>query len=115
MAGGGFVDKRKKEIGGFHKYLIPAFAVRCLFIFRGVRAQAQELPSISAQSAALLVADTGEFYLKKTLNNSGEWQAATKIMTSLLAGGGERPNRVYGDGSRFEWRARPLVCRQGIR
>lgn len=79
MAGGGFVEQTKKEIGGFHKYLIPLLLCGVFLFFCGVQAQAQELPSISAQSAALLVADTGEFLFEKTLNNSGEWQAQPKL------------------------------------
>ena len=88
------LNKRKKEIGGFHKYLIPLLLCGVFLFFCGVRAQAQELPSISAQSAALLVADTGEFLFEKNAQQQRGMASTTKIMTSLLAVEESDPNRV---------------------
>ena len=88
------LNKRKKEIGGFHKYLIPLLLCGVFLFFCGVRAQAQELPSISAQSAELLVADTGEFLFEKNAQQQRGMASTTKIMTSLLAVEESDPNRV---------------------
>ena len=88
------LNKRKKEIGGFHKYLIPLLLCGVFLFFCGVQAQAQELPSISAQSAALLVADTGEFLFEKNAQQQRGMASTTKIMTSLLAVEESDPNRV---------------------
>ena len=79
MAGGGFVEQTKKEIGGFHKYLIPLLLCGVFLFSAGFQAQAQELPSISAQSAALLVADTGEFLFEKNAQQQRGMASTPKL------------------------------------
>lgn len=59
-----------------------------------MRARALEPPAVSAQSAALLVADTGEFIFEKNAQQQRGMASTTKIMTSLLAVEEGTPNRV---------------------
>lgn len=87
------LNKRKNGIR-FHKYMIPLLLCGAFLFFCGIRAQAQEPPSVSAQSAALLVADTGEFLFEKNAQQRRGMASTTKIMTSLLAVEEGTPNRI---------------------
>lgn len=75
--------------------MIPLLLCGAFLFFNGIHAQAaQEPPSVSAQSAALLVADTGEFLFEKNAKQQRGMASTTKIMTSLLAVEEGTPNRV---------------------
>lgn len=63
-------------------------------LYAGVHVRAEGPPSVSAQSAALLVADTGEFLFEKNAYQQRGMASTTKIMTSLLAIEEGTPNRV---------------------
>lgn len=84
---------QKKQRFQSYKYLAVCLLCGCLWC-GSARAQAASPPSVSAQSAALLVADTGEFLFEKNAYQQQGMASTTKIMTSLLAIEEGTPNRV---------------------
>lgn len=87
------LNKRKKKIR-FRKYMIPLLLCGAFLFYSGLHAHAQGPPDVSAQSAALLVVDTGEFLFEKNASQRRGMASTTKIMTSLLAVEEGTPNRV---------------------
>lgn len=85
---------KQKNNNRLRKYLIPLLLCGAFIFFSGLCARALEPPGVSAQSAALLVADTGEVLFEKNARQQRGMASTTKIMTSLLAVEEGTPNRV---------------------
>ncbi len=67
------------------KKLFFLFSILILFLFTSVSGYASDLPEISAKSAVVISADTGEIVFEKNPYQKLSMASTTKIMTSVLA------------------------------
>ena len=67
------------------KKLFFLFFIFILFLFTSVTGYASDLPEISAKSAVVISADTGEIVFEKNPYQKLPMASTTKIMTSILA------------------------------
>ncbi len=67
------------------KKLFFLFSILIIFLFTSVYGYASDLPEISAKSAIVISADTGEIVFEKNPYQKLPMASTTKIMTSILA------------------------------